>query len=129
MPNQVVHTATLACTFGAAPATLAVLPLARVKVCNQPAANIMAHMPNANIPPFGMCSAPTNPAVIAATAAKLGVFSPAPCVPATAAPWVPGAPTVLLANQPALDNVSKCLCTWLGVISATMPGQMTTMIP
>lgn len=129
MPNQVVDGAMLACTFGAAPASLKVLPLARVKVGNKPAANILDHKPTVNIPPFGMCSAPTNPVVIAATAAKLGVFSPAPCVPATAAPWVPGAVTVLVANQPALDNVSKCLCTWLGVVSVTMPGQLTTSVP
>jgi hypothetical protein len=36
---------------------------------------------------------------------------------------------VLISNFPALDNTSKCMCTWLGVISITMPGQMTTMIP
>lgn len=129
MPTQVVDGATLMCTFGAAPSKFTVLPVNRVKVANVPAANIMDHKPNVNIMPFGMCSAPTNPTVIAATAAKLGVFSPAPCVPATVAPWVPGAPTVLIANMPALDNVSKCLCTWLGVVSVSVPGQVPVSIP
>ncbi len=129
MPQQVVDGAQIACSFGAAPAALKVLPVNRVKVGNMPAATIQDHVPMLNIPPFGMCSAPTNPTVIAATAAKLGVFSPAPCIPATAAPWIPGAPTVLIGNQPALDNVSKCLCTWLGMVSVVMPGQTTTMIP
>jgi hypothetical protein len=52
-----------------------------------------------------------------------------PCVPATSAPWVPGAPTVMIANMPALDNVSKCMCNWGGVISFTNAGTVKTMIP
>lgn len=129
MPTQVVNTAQLACSFGAAPSALTVLPVNRVKCGNQPAANIMDHKPNVNIMPFGMCAAPTNPQVIAATSAALGVFTPQPCVPVTPAPWVPGALTVNIANQPALDNVSKCNCTWLGIISVVMPGQLQTNIP
>jgi hypothetical protein len=61
--------------------------------------------------------------------AKAKKLTPMPCVPATAAPWVPGAPTVLIANFPALDNTSKCMCTWAGVISLVIPGQFTETIP
>lgn len=129
MPIQVVNTAQLACSFGAAPSTLTVLPVNRVKVGNQPAANIMDHKPTVNIAPFGMCAAPTNPQVAAATTAAAGVLTPQPCIPATPSPWVPGAVTVNIGNQPALDNVSKCNCTWLGVISVVMPGQTQTNIP
>lgn len=129
MAKQVVSTAQLACSFGAAPAVLNVLPTAKVTVEGKPAATIMDHIPNTNIPPFGMCSAPTNPAVIAATAAALGVFTPAPCVPVTPAPWVPGAPTVMIGNKPALNSTSKCLCVWLGQISITNPGTTKTNIP
>lgn len=129
MPIQVVNGATLMCTFGVGPSTLTVLPVNRVISGNQPAANIMDHVPMVNIPPFPLCNSPANPTVIAATAAKLGVFTPAACVPATPAPWVPGAATVLLGNMPALDNVSKCMCTWGGVISVAQPGQVTEMIP
>ena len=46
-----------------------------------------------------------------------------------AAPWVPGAPTVLLGNMPALDDTSKLMCTWGGVISVAFPGQVTEQIP
>ena len=95
---------------------------------NQPAANIMDYIPNTNIMPFGMCQTPCNPQVAAATAAAMGVLNSQPCVPATAAPWMIGAPTVLI-NQPALDNQSKCMCTWLGVITITSPGQTTEEIP
>ncbi len=129
MPIQVVNGASLMCTFGVAPSSLVVLPVNKVMSGNQPAANIQDHIPMTNIMPFGMCSAPTNPTVIAATAAKAGVFSPAPCIPATTAPWIPGAPTVMLGSQPALDNTCTCLCQWLGVVSVSNPGQTTEMIP
>jgi hypothetical protein len=89
----------------------------------------MDNKPMANILPFGMCSSPSNPTVASATAAALGVLTPMPCVPVTAAPWAPGSPTVLLANQPALNNTSKLMCNWGGVISISMPGQTTEQIP
>ncbi len=129
MAIQVTHGAQLQCSFGAAPSTFVVLPANRTLSSNQPAANVMDHIPNTNIMSFSMCSAPTNPQVAAATAAALGVLTPQPCVPATASPWAPGAPTVLIANQPALDNSSKCMCTWLGVVTVTSPGQTTEQIP
>jgi len=129
MAIQVVNGAQLTCSFGMAPSNLVVLPANRVHSGNQPAPNIMDHIPNTNIMPFGMCQTPTNPQVAAATAAAMGVLTPQPCVPATAAPWMIGAPTVLIGNQPALDNQSKCMCTWAGVITITSPGQTTELIP
>jgi hypothetical protein len=89
----------------------------------------MDHVPMVNIMPFGMCISPANPTVAAATAAALGVLTPMPCIPATTAPWVPGAPTVMIGNQPALDNMSKCMCMWAGVISIVFPGQVQTQVP
>ncbi|MBV9783024.1 MAG: DUF4280 domain-containing protein [Acidisphaera sp.] len=129
MAMQVVNTAQLQCTFGMAPSVFTVLPTNKVMCGNQPAANIMDHIPMTNIMPFGMCQSIANPEVASATAAALGVLTPMPCIPNTPAPWTPGAPTVLIANQPALNDVSKCMCTWAGVISIIMPGQMTTEIP
>ena len=129
MPQHVCMGATLKCSFGVAPSSLMVLPVNRVMTSNVPAANIMDHKPMVNIMPFGMCNCPANPAVAAATAAALGVLTPMPCVPVTAAPWAPGAPTVLLANFPALNNTSKLRCTWGAIIEAVVPGQLTEMIP
>jgi hypothetical protein len=106
-----------------------VLPANRVMTSFVPAANIMDHKPMVNIMPFGMCTSPANPAVAAATAAALGVLTPMPCIPNTVAPWAPGAATVLLANMPALDDVSKLTCLWGGMISVAMAGQMTEDIP
>jgi hypothetical protein len=129
MALQVVNSAQLMCSMGFAPSALVVLPLNRVMSGNQPAANIMDHKPMLNIMPFGMCRSLANPTVAAATSAALGVLTPMPCIPATPAPWVPGAVTVLLGNQPSLDNTCKLNCMWAGVIQVVAPGQATHMIP
>lgn len=128
MPIQVVNTATLMCTMGIGPSTFVVTPENRVLSGNQPAANIMDFVPMKNIMPFPLCNAPANPTVIAATAAKAGVATPAACTPVTM-PWTPGATTVLLGNMPALDNTCKCQCAWGGTISVVNPGQATELIP
>lgn len=129
MPMHVCSGATLQCSFGLAPSSLVVLPVNRMITSNMPAANIMDNKPMINIMPFGMCTSLANPTVAAATAAALGVLTPMPCIPMTPAPWVPGAPTVLLGNMPALDNTSKLMCTWAGVIQIVYPGQVTEQIP
>jgi hypothetical protein len=128
MAFQVCMGAMLKCSFGAAPSSLVVLPTNCV-MTGTPAATIMDHIPMLNILPFGMCSSESNPMVIAATAAALGVLTPMPCIPMTMAPWAPGAATVTIANFPALDNSSKLLCMWAGEIQVTMAGEMTTSIP
>ncbi len=128
MGMQVCMGAVLQCSFGAAPGSLVVPPQNRV-LTGTPDANIMDNKPFVNIPPFGMCSSPANPAVAAATAAALGVLTPMPCVPVTPAPWTTGSPTVLIANLPALNNSSKLMCVWGGVIQIVSPGEFTVMIP
>lgn len=129
MPQHVCMGAMMMCSFGAAPSSLVVLPTNMMITSNMPAANIMDNIPMTNIMPFGVCMSLANPEVAAATAAALGVLTPMPCIPVTPAPWVPGAPTVLLANMPALDNVSQLMCMWGGVITFTDAGQVTEEIP
>ncbi len=129
MPNQVAMGAMMTCTFGAAPSMLVVLPTNKVLAEGSPAANIMDHVPMLNILPFGVCNSLANPMVTAATAAALGVLTPMPCIPMTPAPWMPGATMVLIANLPALDHVSKCLCNWGGMIAFSSAGTVKTMIP
>jgi hypothetical protein len=128
MAFQVCMGATLQCSFGAAPSSLVVLPLNQV-LTGTPAANIMDGKALVNVLPFGVCNSLANPTVAAATTAALGVLTPMPCVPVTPAPWAPGAPTVLIAGMPALDNSSKLICNWGGVIQITNPGQTTVEIP
>ncbi|MEN6325582.1 MAG: DUF4280 domain-containing protein [Syntrophomonas sp.] len=120
--------AMLQCTFGTTPSPLVVLPINRV-ISTMPVANIMDNKPGANILPFGMCNSPSNPAVIAATSAAMGVFTPAPCLPVTTAPWVPGSPTVIVGNMPALSNTCKLMCTWGGMVQVNTPGQFTILVP
>lgn len=131
MSLMVANGAMLSCSFSMppVPSPLKVLPLHRVMVENQPAANIMDHVPGVNITPFGLCLAPTNPAVIAATAAAMGVPTPVPCMPVTPAPWLPGVPTVLVDRFPALDMKCRCLCAWQGIITVVFPQVMRTMVP
>ena len=128
MGQQVCMGAMLKCTFGAAPSSLTVLPTSMV-MTNVPDANIMDNVPMLNVLPFGTCSSMANPVVIAATAAAMGALTPMPCIPVTAAPWVPGSPTVLLGNMPALDNSSKLMCSWGGVIGINSAGQASVSIP
>ena len=129
MPQAICNGAMMMCTFGMAPSALMVLPKNRVMTSNMPAATIMDNIPLLNILPFGMCTSLANPTVAAATAAALGVLTPMPCVPVTVAPWVPGSPTVLIGNMPALNLTSKLMCNWGGVISIMTPSQFTVNVP
>lgn len=119
--------ATIKCAFGVAPTPHTPLPIPRVMISKKPAANITAQIPMGNIVPFGMCMSPANPAVIAATAAALGVFTPMPCVPVTVAPWTPGNPTVLVGGMPVQNQTSILMCAWGGVINTIAPGQFQMM--
>ena len=121
MGQQVCMGAMMQCSFGMVPSSLAVLPTKMVMTSKMPAATIMDHIPLVNVLPFGVCTSPANPMVAAATAAALGVLTPMP--------WLPGSPTVLLGNTPALNASSKLMCNWAGVISITSPGQVTESIP
>lgn len=128
MSGLTCATGLMQCSFGVAPAPLSVLPTSRV-MCQTPAATIMDGKPMVNVPTFGMCSSPANPTVAAATAAALGVLTPMPCLPVTPAPWVVGAPTVLVGGMPALNDKSKLMCNWGGLIQINFPGQVTTQVP
>lgn len=125
MPMLMTTGAMMTCSFGAAPSTLNILPANRVMAGNLPAATIMDNVPGLNIPPFAMCSSMANPAVAAATAAAFGALTPMPCMPVPAGPWIPGVPTTLIGNMPALNDTCKLMCAWAGVIQFTAPGQAT----
>lgn len=127
MGMQVCMGAMLQCSFGVAPSTLVVIPQNQV-LATTPAANIMDNKPIANVPPFAMCQSMANPAVAAATAAAMGALTPMPCMPVLTAPWIVGAPTVLIGNMPALDSNSTLICAFGGVIQITNPGQVTVQL-
>ena len=129
MAKQVCMGALMQCSFGQAPSSLVVLPTNKTYTNQVPDANIMDHVPMTNIQPFGLCTCLGNPAVASATAAAMGALTPMPCIPNTPAPWVPGAPTVLLGNVLTLDDTSKLMCMWGGVITFVAPGETTVEIP
>ena len=128
MANAICMGAMMKCSFGVAPSSLVVLPTNKV-LSGQPTATIMDHKPMLNVLPFGMCQSMANPTVIAATAAAMGVLTPMPCIPNTAAPWVVGAPTVMIGNLPALNSTAKLMCNWAGVIELLPPGVPTVQTP
>lgn len=125
MANPVVNTAVCTCSFGTVPMVLPVSSQQTVMMGGMPAATIMDN----KCTTFGMCSNPANPAVAAATAAALGVLTPSACIPATVAPWAPGAPTVLVCGKPLLNNTSKLMCMYGGVIQVTMTPAVTVQTP
>lgn len=129
MGQPVVTGAATMCTFGLAPGTLNVLPDKRVMFENKPVATIMDNKPFVNITPFGLCNSLANPITAAQTSAALGVLTPGTCTPVIPAPWMPGAPTVLVGNQPALNSASKCVCAYGGSISITFGGAVTEQVP
>lgn len=121
--SYVVSTAQLQCPFGTAPSTLMVTNNQKLKINGMPVATMMDAAPMTNIMPFGMCITQTNPAVAAATAAALGVPTPAPCIPATSV-WMSGAKASRTVNGTAcVSNECTCMCAYGGNIVVTNPGQ------
>lgn len=112
-----------------APSSIIVTPMNRVMAENKPMANIGDSKPFMNILPFGVCMSLANPLTASLTAAALGVLTPGPCVPATVGPWMPGSPTVTVANMPALNSTSKCMCAYGGQISVVVPTAMRETLP
>ena len=129
MAQPVVLGDTLMCSFGLTPSAIVVLPKNRVITESKPMANIMDNVPMLNILPFGLCTSLVNPMTAALTAAALGVLTPGPCIPATTAPWMPGSPTVMVANMPALNSTSKCICMYGGQISVAAPTAVKETVP
>jgi hypothetical protein len=129
MGEQVVLGATIQCSMAVPPKPVPLNPTpGTVTVGGMTAATITDAVPMDNIPTFGMCNAPANPTVIAATAAPPpGVHKPGACTPVTEA-WAPGSPTVMICGIPALTSADKCACNWGGVISVIDPGQVTTSV-
>jgi Domain of unknown function (DUF4280) len=130
MPQQVCMGAMLQCVpFGSAPTSLIVIPKGPpVLVNGRLAATIMDFLPIANIATFATCSSMANPVVAAATAAKLGVFTPMPCIPLIVGPWYPGAMKVKINKFPALPSTAVCNCAWGGTIKINFPGQVKVSI-
>jgi hypothetical protein len=118
MAAQVSTGAEVLCSFGTIPA---VFDASGVEVSATTPAGVITDVTAANLPTFGMCSAPTNPAVVTA-----GGF-PVPCLPVLT-PWTPGAARVTINSVNALDDASQCTCSWAGIVTVSSPGQLRVTI-
>ena len=128
MAALVTNGAQILCDMGDAPSVLTVLPgpphAASAPDPAMPLATVDDFVPLLNISTFGICNSLENPAVIAATAAAEGVFTPAPCVPEIAGPWLPPQP-VAVSGVPVIDQTATCRCIWGGVVAVVDPGQVS----
>lgn len=107
----------LKCTMGIAPVPLTTI--GTITGMNLPIASIQNAIPFVNIPPFGMCINPLNPAVAAIIASSLGSVQIGPCIPLPT-PWTPISPTIQVNNLPILTNAATKLCYPGGVITITV---------
>lgn len=121
MAKPVVMGAQLQCSFGTAPSSLMVVIPLRPMVDNKLVATVSDCIPMANILPFGMCQSTTNPQVISATAAAMGVLTPMPCIPVPAGIWTPGG-KAQATGMKILTDKCKLTCAWAGQIKINNPG-------
>lgn len=129
MSFPVVNGSQTMCTFGLAPSVIVITPEKAVLSSEMAAATIFDNVPFKNIQPFGLCQSLANPITAAQTAAALGVLTPGTCIPVLPAPWVPGAPTVMIGNMPALTSNSQLMCAYGGVIKVMASPAVTTSLP
>lgn len=120
----VTSSAMISCSFGTNPCPLMANPSRTVSLSGKPKLSISDFAPGVNVSTFGMCSSPSNPAVIAATAAAMGVLTPQPCMPVITTPWMPGKPDMMIQGMPALTNNCTNMCMWAGQISFNNHGQI-----
>ena len=115
MPRVVVHNAILQCSCGSQVSPLQALRNLTLNLgdTHAPVASTLDHLPNANILPFGSCSAK----------------SYAACSPATSTPWAPaGFNAVVVAGDPTLTEIDVLKCDTGGVIVVVDPGQQILSI-
>lgn len=122
MATAVVSGASVQCTMGLAPGQLLVTSQATVLAGGMPAATVTDAVPMTNVTPCGMCTSLSNPQVAAATAAAMGVLTPAPCTPVTTGPWTCG-DTPLVGGIKALSIDATLTCSYGGTIRIVAPGQ------
>ena len=122
MKPIIIQGTLLKCSFGKGPVPIMVLPDKKVNSM-LPVAVKSDHIPFLNILPFGMCSNPANPMVIAATAAAMGVLTPVPCIPCTVQDWTGACGKVKIKGKEVINMDSRLQCLYGGSIQAAAPMQ------
>lgn len=122
MATAVVSGASVQCSCGTAPGQLLVTSQSTVLAGGMCVATVADVAPMTNVTPCGMCTTTANPQVAAATAAAMGVLTPAPCTPVPAGSWVcTGTP--LAGGMAALSTDATLTCSYGGSIRIVSPGQ------
>ncbi len=122
MSFPVVSGASVMCTMGMSPGQLIATSQTSILMGGKPVATIQDVAPNTNVTPCGMCTSMANPAVAAATAAALGVLTPAPCTPVPMGTWI-CQKGILAGGVPVLYQDGRLTCSYGGSISIVMSGQ------
>ena len=122
MKPIIIQGTLLKCSFGNAPVPIMVLPDKKVNSM-LPVAVKSDHIPFLNILPFGMCSNPANPMVIAATAAAMGVLTPVPCIPCTVQDWTGACGKVKIKGKEVINMDSRLQCLYGRSIQTAAPMQ------
>lgn len=129
MGTVVVSGACCKCSFGTLPCTLRAASQMTCMADGKPVATIQDGQPGINLKGFGMCKSPTNPAVVAATAAALGVLTPQPCSMVPAGPWAASNSKALTGGIPCLTSDAVLTCDLgTGSIRVVMPGQNKVVV-
>ena len=124
MGHCVVEGAMVMCPMGKTPVPLVVIPEGAIVTATTPAATIMDFVPlgeHRHIRVVQLSGQPRG---------HRGPGVPVPCVPAIVAPWVPGAPTVLINGMPALtsDSICECILSGGAPITIDFAGQVTVEV-
>jgi hypothetical protein len=119
LADLVTTGAALTCSMGTSAATFSATSQSVVAPTG---AGTVSDNAAANVPLFGMCQSPQNPAVSAAMGA------PQPCTPTIAAPWSPGSTSITIGQLAALDDSCQCACLLGGQITVSSAGQTATTL-
>jgi len=119
----VMSGATIMCPFAVGTSSVIATSQSSAVTSGALVATINDCAPITNIPPFPACTSLSNPAVAAATAAALGVLTPAPCSPAIAGPWTVEKTNVSIGGSLCLTSGCQLKCGYGGTITIASPGQ------
>lgn len=114
MAFAVVTGATVKCMYGTVPASLVATSQMNVTDAGKPLATLQ-DCSMANFQTFGMCTCPSNPAVVAAQG------SPVPCARVPAGVWIPQHPNIRGGQDLFLTSDCTCMCGFGAQISIVNP--------
>ena len=116
--SPVAAGAQLSCPFGTVAVPLVVPPATRVQMGGVVPSRLPDDLGGMNMAGFGLCSSLGNPAVLAATAAAMGVLTPMPCTPVIVTPWLSPVQDVEAGGMMVVKAPASCMCAWGGTVQA-----------